>query len=238
MISQENPSVLKLLVTIVDRGKGAAAVDLYRSRFMFFEYLCMGLGTANSRILDYFGLSETEKDVVLTLAPEPAIPELIRLASQQFHLTSPGRGILFTVPLSGVSSQVSKVLCKPEHLPADCGESGRKNVDNFNHFDLILTIVNRGSLDTVMDAARAEGARGGTVLHARRVGFEDQENLLGFTLQPEKEVIAILTPRNQKQGIMKAINKVAGLTTEAAGILFSLPVDDIIGLQALVDPEK
>ena len=60
---------IKLLVTIVDRGKGSAAVDIYRSQQLHFDYLCMGLGTANSQILDYFGLSETEKDVVFTLAP-------------------------------------------------------------------------------------------------------------------------------------------------------------------------
>lgn len=237
MMQQPNPEALKLLVTIVDRGKGAVAVDRYRSRYMFFEYLCMGLGTANSRILDYFGLSETEKDVVLTLAPASVVPALIRLADQQFHLTSPGRGIVFTIPLSGVSSQVPRVLCKPEHLPAEGEESEEKNLENTSQYDLILAIVNLGSLDTVMDAARAEGARGGTVLHARRVGFEDQENLLGFTLQPEKEVVAILTPRSQKQGIMRAISKAAGLTTEAAGVLFSLPVDDIMGLQPWVDSE-
>ena len=70
------------------------------------------------------------------------------------------------------------------------------------------------------------------------MGFEDGENLLGFTLQPEKEIVAILTPRPQKQEIMRAINKAAGLTTESAGILFSLPVDDMIGLQAPITPPE
>ena len=105
-------------------------------------------------------------------------------------------------------------------------------MDTNSKYALILAIVNRGSLDAVMDAARGEGARGGTVLHARRVGMEDTENLLGFTLQPEKEVVAILTPETQKRALMSAINKAAGLLTEARGILFSLPVDDLVGFQA------
>ena len=104
-------------------------------------------------------------------------------------------------------------------------------------YDLILAIVNRGHTDLVMDAARAEGARGGTVLHARRVGYEDRENLLGFSLQPEKEVVTILAPRAQKLDLMKAINKAAGLSTEAAGILFSLPVSDMMGLQPPIPAE-
>ena len=200
---------VKLLVTIVDRDKGRAAVDIYRAHKMHFDYLCMGYGTANSQILDYFGLAETEKDVVFTLVPETRVKGLIAEMNERFHLNHPGRGILFTVPLSGVSGQVPQILCRD-------GEEEKEEltVDNANQYDLILVVVNRGNVDTVMDAAREGGARGGTVLHARRVGLEDGENLLGFTLQPEKEIIAILSPRPQKLEIMRAVNKAAGLTTE------------------------
>ena len=41
---------LKLLVTIVDRGKGASAVSLYRAHGLHFDSLCMGRGTASSLI--------------------------------------------------------------------------------------------------------------------------------------------------------------------------------------------
>lgn len=228
---------LKMLVTIVDRGKGAAAVSLYRAQHLHFDYLCMGLGTANSTILDYFGLSETEKDVVITLAPAPQVKSVIRLADERFRFSSPGRGILFTVPLSGVSGQVPQVLCKQEQ-PQQGGEREEKTVDTASRYALILAVVNRGSLDTVMDAARGEGARGGTVLHARRVGMDDTENLLGFTLQPEKEVVAILAPKEQKHALMVAINRAAGLTSEARGIVFSLPVEDLVGLQPPVEGKE
>lgn len=223
---------LRLLVTIIDRGKGQTAVDLYRAHGLHFEYLCMGLGTATSKTLDYFGLAETEKDVVLSLIPVPKVQEIINLANEKFNLSRPGRGILFTIPLSGISRHIPMVLCKPENLPRPCNPKEEVPVETCIRYDLILAIVNRGHTDTVMDAARAVGARGGTVLHARRVGFEDREGLFGFTLQPEKEVVTILTPRAQKHELMAAINKAAGLSTEAAGVLFSLPVNDMIGLQA------
>jgi len=226
---------LKLIVTIVDRGKGGRAVDIYRQERLHFEYLCMGMGTASSQILDYFGLAEVEKDVVLTLVPKFKVPSVIAKTNEALNLKKPGRGILFTIPLSGASSHLPKVLCKEDgSLPST--ESEETKMEDAIRYDLILVIVNRGSVDTVMDAARAEGARGGTVLHARRVGFEDAENLLGFALQPEKDVVTILTPRAQKQAIMMAINGKAGLATEARGILFSLPVDDMIGLQTPVSP--
>ena len=55
----------------------------------------MGLGTASSRILDYFGLSETEKDVVFTLVPEPCVGKILRLTAEKFQIHRPGQGILF-----------------------------------------------------------------------------------------------------------------------------------------------
>lgn len=228
---------LKLLVTIVDRDKGRAAASLYRAENLHLDYLCMGLGTANSVILDYFGLSETEKDVVLTLAPVSRIPDIIRKCSEAFHLARPGRGILFTLPLSGISGHAPQILCRPEFLKS--GHEKKKEVRTVEEtvqYDLIVAVVNRGCINTVMDAARGAGARGGTALHARRVGFEDGENLLGFSLQPEKELVAILTPRSQKQSMMQAISREAGIHSEAQGLLFSLPVDDMIGLQAPIQP--
>lgn len=225
-------AAVKLLVTIVDRGKGHEAVDIYRSNGLHFDYLCMGFGTANSRILDYFGLSETEKDVVFTLVPGERTRALIALVNQRFHLSHPGRGILFTLPLSGVSGQVPQVLGKEWDGQ---GEGAEKHMDNTVKYDLVMVVVNRGGLDTVMDAAREAGAGGGTVLHARRVGLEDGENLFGFTLQPEKEIVSILIPRSRKLEIMRAINRAAGLSTDCGGILFSLPVEDMMGIQPALD---
>ena len=53
----------------MDRGRGAKAVDLFKSAGLPFHYACLGHGTANSDILDYLGLGETQKDVLLTAVP-------------------------------------------------------------------------------------------------------------------------------------------------------------------------
>ncbi len=229
---------LKLLVTIVDRGKGAAAVRLYRAHALRFEYLIMGLGTASSIILDYFGLAETEKDVVLTLIPAPKVDQVIAQANRAFGLSRPGHGILFTVPLSGASRHIPMALCKSD-TPLQSGEERKGDkMEAAVRYDLILAVVNQGYTDAVMDAARTQGARGGTVIHARRIGSDKREVLPGFALQPEKEIVAILTPREQKHELMKTIHHAAGPSTKAAGILFSLPVHDMMGLQAPVPEEE
>lgn len=97
-------------------------------------------------------------------------------------------------------------------------------------FELVITIVNRGFSGEVMDAAKAAGATGGTVLYARGTGIHEAEQFFGITIQPEKEVVLILTKHETRNAIMKAICKGAGLTTEGHGLSFSLPVDDVMGI--------
>lgn len=224
----------KLLITIVDRGKGGKAVDLYRAHHLHFDFACLGAGTASSKILNYFGLDETAKELVWTLAPVSRIPGLLPEIRRVLDLDTPGKGILFTIPLTGISAQIPPVLIKPEYQKEEPTMEESKTAPQGHPYQLILTIVNRGSSDQVMEAARTAGARGGTVINARRVGYEDVQNLLGFTLQPEKEIVAILVPTQQKLPVMQAINRDAGLKTDCRGVLFSLPVDDIMGLQELL----
>lgn len=84
--------IVKLLVTIMDRGKGERAVEFYRSRGLPYHFITLGFGTANSQILDYFGLSETEKDIVLTLVQEERALRLLQDTTAAFRMTGPGRG--------------------------------------------------------------------------------------------------------------------------------------------------
>jgi len=92
--------------------------------------------------------------------------------------------------------------------------------------DLIIAVVNRGFADKVMDVARAEGAKGGTVMQGRGTAAPDSELFLGIAIQPEKEVVMIVAEHEIKADIMNAIIKNVGLSDPGQGIVFSLPVDD------------
>ena len=96
--------------------------------------------------------------------------------------------------------------------------------------ELVVAIVNRGFTDLVMDAALPAGARGGTVVHARGAGSEEAARFIGITIQPEKEMVLILVNHDQKIPVMQAITRGAGLNTEGHGLVFSLPVTDVMGV--------
>ena len=98
-------------------------------------------------------------------------------------------------------------------------------------FELVIALINTGFSEVVMDAAREQGAKGGTVVHARGTGTKDMEKKYGVVITPDKEMVLILVNTKIKEKVLAAINTAAGLKTEGQGIAFSLPVDDVVGLK-------
>lgn len=98
-------------------------------------------------------------------------------------------------------------------------------------FQLIVALVNSGFAEIVMDAAREEGARGGTIVHARGTGTKEMEKKYNVIITPDKEMILILVTNQIKDRVLSAIYKVAGLATDGKGIAFCLPVEDVAGLK-------
>ena len=72
-------------------------------------------------------------------------------------------------------------------------------------FEVILCIVNAGFADRAMDAARAAGAKGGTILHGRGTAAPDAERLFGVTIHPEKEIVMILVAGTIRDAVMKSL---------------------------------
>jgi nitrogen regulatory protein PII len=105
-------------------------------------------------------------------------------------------------------------------------------------YELILVIVNNGFADSVMDAAREAGATGGTVINAR--GTAKEETLARFKvfMTPEKEMVLIVCEKKLKENILKKVHEKCGLSTDAYGIAFALPIDDVVGLKKTIIPDK
>ena len=105
-----------------------------------------------------------------------------------------------------------------------------------NH-EVIFAIVNAGYADQAMDIARAQGARGGTILNARGVAREKEAAFFGITIHPEKEILMLVVEKNIRDNILNALYKEMGMGKKAQGIAFSLPVSDVAGLAAPVSEE-
>ena len=99
-----------------------------------------------------------------------------------------------------------------------------------NNHEVIFAIVDAGFAADVMDVAREQGARGGTILNARGVAREEATAFFGIPLQAEKEILMMVVEKDIKNDILNAIYKEMGMDKPAQGIAFSLPVSDVAGL--------
>ena len=96
--------------------------------------------------------------------------------------------------------------------------------------DLVIAVINVGFSDDLMAVAREAGATGGTVIHARGLAHEGPVKFFGVSVQDEKEIVLVLTSREKKLPIMEAVSRFCGVTSKAEGLIFSLPVDSVMGL--------
>ena len=106
-----------------------------------------------------------------------------------------------------------------------------------NH-EVIFAIVNSGFADDVMEVARAQGVRGGTILNARGVAREEAAAFFGITIHAEKEILMLVVEKDIRDNILNALYQRMGMGKKAQGIAFSLPVSDAAGLAKPVTKEN
>ena len=222
---------LYLMTTIVDRKKEKRYFEFYKENDQNVMFSTLGMGTASSDILDYLGLESTEKVIIFSVQEEERWSYLKKQLQQKLKIDAPGEGIAFIIPLSSIGGKKTLQFLVERQDYQKEEESTLKDTER----ELIIVIADQGNIELIMDAAREAGAYGGTVIHAIGTGMEQAEKFMGVCLAAEKEMIFIVTKKEQKNSIMKAIMEKAGMESRAKSIVFSLPVTDTAGLRLIED---
>ena len=218
---------MKLILSIVERGQGAAMLKLYRKRHVPIHIQCAGKGTATSEIMDILGLGSTEKDVLISFSAASAAKKLLHDLDNELRGHSGGAGIVVSVPISGLNSLVANLAA---YHAESLKEKEEGNDMERSENSLILVVCARGCTDDVMTTAKAHGARGGTVIKGRLSGRKELEQAYEVELKAEREIVAIVVPTSLRGPIMEAINTEHGLRSEAQAALCSLPIEQIVRL--------
>ncbi len=101
------PKKIKLLFTIIDRGKGEKLTEIFRENNVMYNLIALGKGTAKSEILDYLGLGQTEKDIVISIVYEESVQDIFNILNEKMRLKEPGNGVAFTIPINSVDSALA-----------------------------------------------------------------------------------------------------------------------------------
>ena len=209
------------LVTITDRRSTDAFLALYAEFGVTVSLRTGGSGTAVQETLSTLGLEKTEKAVLFAMITADTWPRLQKDLRRKLQIDVPGTGIAFIVPVSSIGGKRALQFLTEHQTFTVEEESTLKDT----RYELLLVIANQGHTGSIMDAARAEGAGGGTVIHAKGTGMEGAAHFMGV------ELVLIVSHTAQKNQIMKAIMRKAD--PKAGAIVFSLPVTDTAGLRLL-----
>lgn len=224
-------SELYLMATISDRNQMRRFQALYKEYGIELLLVALGRGTAASEILDSFGLEASEKAILFTFVTGTEWKRIKNGLQRQMRIDIPGTGVAFLIPLSSVGGkkQLSYLIEGRKF------EKGEESALKDTKYELLVVIANQGYIEPIMDAARQANAPGGTVIHAKGTGVEKAEKFLGVSLAAEKEMIFMVTKKQDKNAIMKAIMQQAGLDSKAKAIVFSLPVTETAGMRLVED---
>lgn len=217
---------MNYVISIVNPEMSARLSDICARLELPLCLELLGRGTATRSMLDLLGLSAREYHISMTMADSADTATLIDEARRQLYIDAPGHGIIVATPIKSVGGW--KTLA---HLNKGKPAEGAPEL-NYN-YEIILAIANEGYTDAVMDAARAAGARGGTVLHGKGTGSKDAEKFFSVSIASEKEVILIVAKSSEKTAIMQSIVREAGVGTEAGAVAISLPVTAVAGFGML-----
>ena len=92
---------LKLIVTVVDRPKAEFYMDVIGGFEVNCQMLMSGQGTARSELVDLLGLNP-EKAVILSVAREDRVNEIMNTLETKFETVRNGKGVAFAIPLSSI----------------------------------------------------------------------------------------------------------------------------------------
>jgi len=232
MSADNRTASLRMLVLITMPKLAQKTTSLFSEGRIPIQYQFRAQGTASSEIMDILGLGSIEKTISFTMLPKAFADDMLKKIQKRLGLGAPNSGIAFTLAISGSSSPLLKMIeglrTEPEQIPL---ESEVSEVQD-SEYAMIMAIVNQGFSEAVMDAAKPSGAGGGTVFHSRRVGDEETMKFWGISVQQEKEIVIILAKTENKMTIMQSIGEKCGMRSDAHGIVFSLPVDAVVGLNS------
>ena len=239
MRKKQDDKRVKMLVSIINKADQEALTETLNRYAVAMHFSGIGHGTARSSYRSYFGFNEIEKRITMSLIPDNREHKILSAVGHGLKLYLVGRGIAFTVPLSGISSIIDEAVLsgeeKSERTLGNRAPISKKKKEREIMHELVIAVVDTKYTDVAIEAARAAGATGATVFHTKSINNKPAEQNIGTTISRETDSVFFLTSMEYKSKIMEAVRDAAGLKTEGGAVIFSLPVDDLVGIGRFED---
>ncbi len=220
MINFTEASCFELIYAIVSYGMGSKFMHKAKEYGVRGGTILPAKGTVQNAVLNFFSLYDERKEIVILGMDRKTAESAMEKLSRDFHFEKPHKGIAFSTPMCAIIGS--------HQITDDVSE--KKESEDKKMYQLITTIVNRGKAEEVIDAAKAAGSKGGTIINARGSGVHETMKLFNMEIEPEKEIVLILSQREVTGGIVASIRKNLDIDKPGNGIIFIQEVSQAYGI--------
>lgn len=204
--------------SILEFGKGSKALKIGKNLGAFGGTILLGDGTVANNLLNILGITEIRKEIFITITDKKTENLIYEEMSNEFKLDKPNHGIAFSVPLKkclGIGQIKTESNLQKEGV---------------RDLEAIFAIVDKGLSDDVLESAQRAGSTGGTIIHGRGTALEETERLFNITIEPEKEIVLIISNKDNTGKIVNNINENLDIEESNKGIIFVLDVSRSVGI--------
>ena len=211
----------QILTLILSEHQCNKCVPLAREKGICGGLVTIGRGTVNSSVLNLLGIKSQKREIVSFLLEQDKARELLDCLTEQLQLHKHGHGIAYLT---------SVLVVKQGACREQVANDTKQGVEEEGMYKKLTVIVDRGMAEDVMDIARKAGVGGGTIMHGRGVGAEHTTKLFGIEIEPEKELVLILTQSSLIDKVMDALSQELRIEEPGKGLMFVEPVVEVRGL--------
>lgn len=206
-----------LLTVIVKQGKASKILSELKESGVRGGTILYGHGTSPSEFLHLLELYEIKKELLLMVVPS-ALEDKLHDQLDQNPVFNRNNGLAFSIPLVGL---------KGTHIAT-------KDVDinedrDFSEYDLVVSVVEKDMGEDIIEYAHSVGAPGATIVKGRGSGIKQEDTLFNLRIEPEKELVLMVTQRDKTAGIKEVIDEKTNLDQPGTGILFVMPIHRATG---------
>ena len=217
---REDGVYIELVCVIVNFGMGSKVLKAAKTNGIHGGTITLAKGTANYRIWDYLGLSEIRKEILYMVADRETAYKALDRLNIEFKFDKPNHGIAFT---TSVYEAIGTSGCQCEKIASERGE-------HITMYQVITIIVDKGKAEDVVASASRAGAKGGTIINGRGSGIHETSRVFAMDIEPEKEIVLILSETDRTEAIVRAIKEDIGIDAPGKGIIYIQDVNKTYGV--------
>lgn len=213
-------SDLALLFVIVNAGMATRVVCTAKRQGMGGGTIFLGTGTVKNSILEFLELADVRKEMILMGGTRRTVYAAMDKICTEYKLHKPHHGIAFVMAVQAIVGS----KCSDTQTIQQEKEAGQVM------YQLITIVVDKGRAEDVIDAATKAGSKGGTIVNARGSGIHETSKLFSMEIEPEKEIVLILSEWQQTSAIVQNIREELQIEEPGNGIIFVQTVENAFGI--------